>query len=388
MHAPAYVDLEKPPGMTDVPKTTVISWLRNAPFVLIQNPNVVWAAISLLMYAIPYKTVPVAPITYDFFAERFPLWFTLTFGYTAFWHILLYGSDLAKRPFISDRIYRPGKVIHNIFWSTSGIAIWTVFENIFRYLWTSGRLPYIDDVQSFQTVGGFARFMAMFMAVPVWRSVHFYFAHRFLHYGPMYNQVHSLHHRNTDPEPFSGLTMHPVEHLYYYSCVLPSLIFTCSPHGLIWNGVHLLLSPGASHSGYEDHFGSDLYHYLHHRYLECNYSGADASFLDIWFGSYVGSFRGPDRLGPKPREDAKSSLHFTYEFMVYLMFAAACGLPWIMMEHPGVSGAALVGFGPVAVATLMSPVHIDKSWATALHIGMGVLFCNLPVTYMCWLAKS
>ena len=32
-----------------------------------------------------------------------------------------------------------------------------------------------------------------------------------------------------------------------------------------WNGVHLLISPAASHSGWEDHFQSDQYHYLHHR---------------------------------------------------------------------------------------------------------------------------
>ena len=35
----------------------------------------------------------------------------------------------------------------------------------------------------------------------------------------MYKYVHSLHHRNTDIEPFAGLSMHPVEHLYYYRLV-------------------------------------------------------------------------------------------------------------------------------------------------------------------------
>ena len=35
----------------------------------------------------------------------------------------------------------------------------------------------------------------------------------------MYKYIHSLHHRNTDIEPFAGLCMHPVEHLYYYRVV-------------------------------------------------------------------------------------------------------------------------------------------------------------------------
>ena len=45
---------------------------------------------------------------------------------------------------------------------------------------------------------------------------HFYFIHRWLHLPGLYKYVHSLHHRNTDIEPFAGLCMHPIEHLYYY----------------------------------------------------------------------------------------------------------------------------------------------------------------------------
>ena len=42
---------------------------------------------------------------------------------------------------------------------------------------------------------------------------------RFVHISALYKYIHSLHHRNTDIEPFSGLCMHPVEHLYYYRVV-------------------------------------------------------------------------------------------------------------------------------------------------------------------------
>jgi len=55
--------------------------------------------------------------------------------------------------------------------------------------------------------------VATVLLIPLWRDIHFYSAHRFLHLRPLYRLVHSLHHRNTDPEPFSGLAMHPVEHL-------------------------------------------------------------------------------------------------------------------------------------------------------------------------------
>ena len=42
-----------------------------------------------------------------------------------------------------------------------------------------------------------------------------------------------------DPEPFSGLCMHPVEHLYYLATVLPSVVLTLSPFHFLWNGIHV-----------------------------------------------------------------------------------------------------------------------------------------------------
>ncbi len=35
-----------------------------------------------------------------------------------------------------------GQIVHNIFWGVSGIAIWVGFENVFAYLWATGRLAY------------------------------------------------------------------------------------------------------------------------------------------------------------------------------------------------------------------------------------------------------
>ena len=46
-----------------------------------------------------------------------------------------------------------------------------------------------------------------------------------------------------------------LEKLYLYSCVGPSLILFASPFAFMWNGVHLLISPAASHrSGSSDSF--------------------------------------------------------------------------------------------------------------------------------------
>lgn len=411
---PLYVNKDLKPGMTDMPKPTVTTWLRNTPFVLITSPNFVWACISLLVYWIaPYdlsstSSASIAPISIAFLAERLPLWLPLVLGYFGFWHLTLYTFNLAKRPFIADRIYSWNKLAHNAFWTTSGIVIWTVYENVFCYLWASGRLAYVDDITSFSTIPGIVRFILALMGVPIWRSIHFYFAHRFLHYDKLYQQVHSLHHRNTDIEPFSGLCMHPVEHLYYYACVAPSLVFYCSPYAFVWNGVHLLLSPAASHSGYEDHFQSDVFHYLHHRYFECNYAGSDAAFMDIFFGTFKASFseHPVDKNGPKPREDAKSTLFIlpTKEFVTYLTLSYLCIGIWAHIAlNPPVSSlqamgvSSLVGFGPVLLASLVSygfgsgqvvkPVPMNLA-SNLLHLFVGTIFCSIPVTYACWLTVS
>jgi sterol desaturase/sphingolipid hydroxylase (fatty acid hydroxylase superfamily) len=115
-------------------------------------------------------------------------------------------------------------------------------------------LPYIADSEVFASFSAFARTCFWIWGVPQFRDLHFYFAHKFIHFRALYKYIHSLHHRNTDIEPFSGLCMHPIEHLYYITSVVPSLFFLMSPLHLMWNIQHLLLSPAASHSGWEDNW--------------------------------------------------------------------------------------------------------------------------------------
>jgi sterol desaturase/sphingolipid hydroxylase (fatty acid hydroxylase superfamily) len=409
---PKYVNKNKLPGMTPIPQPTLMTWFERSPFILITSPNFVWVLISLFLYFYaPYDLSPnsvaaQSPISYNFMVARLPLWLSTTLGYFSFWHVVLYFFNLASRPFIKNRTYNIDKVVHNIFWTTSGIVIWTAVENVYCYLWASGRLSYISDVRSFSTFSGFFYFLLAMCGIPVWRSIHFYFAHRFLHFTPLYKQVHSLHHRNTDPEPFSGLCMHPVEHLYYYSCVLPSLVLTLSPYAFLWNGVHLLLSPAASHSGWEDHFQSDTFHYLHHRFFECNYAGLDAAFMDIWFGTFRESLP-DDSEGPAPREDAKSTLRSvpSKEFLTYLGLSALSLGPWYYYSYNQIEltyqkalfTSLSAGFGPVFFAVLVSTLFSSAAsikpqkmsvFGNMFHLSLGTVFCSFPVAYSCWLSLN
>jgi len=406
---PPFVDKKLVPGASEIPEPTFIDWLKAGPFVLVNTPNTVWAVIALAMYfAVPYdlsshSAAAAAPLSVAFFAERFPLWLASWFGYTAYWHVTLYGLGWAERPFIASRAYKIDKVAHNLFWSVSGVAIWVAFENVFAFLWASGRLAYMSDGEAFGSRLGTAKFVAALALTPIWRDFHFYFAHRLLHFNALYAQVHSLHHRNTDIEPFAGLCMHPIEHLYYYACVLPSLVFVTTPFALLWNGVHLILAPAASHSGFEDHFQADAFHYYHHRYFSCNFAGVNAGFLDVWFGSFVRTLHPSDQKGVKPRADAKSTLRAppSVEFVSYLLLSGGCLAAWAVAA----AGAQAVGptlalhlalaagFGPVVAASLVTAVTRSGGGAPnnrplkmAVLLGVGTLFCSVPISWACFLA--
>ena len=67
--------------------------------------------------------------------------------------------------------------------------------------------------------------------------------HRLIHWPPLYRTVHKLHHYNINPGPWSGLAMHPVEHLLYFSGVLIHWIVPTHPVHALFHLLHAGLSP-------------------------------------------------------------------------------------------------------------------------------------------------
>ena len=86
---------------------------------------------------------------------------------------------------------------------------------------------------------------------PLFREVHFYLVHRLIHWPPLYRAVHSLHHNNANPGPWSGLAMHPVEHVLYSSAVLLHWVVPWHPLHVIFHLQHLGLAPAQSHAGFD-----------------------------------------------------------------------------------------------------------------------------------------
>ncbi|MYJ36398.1 MAG: sterol desaturase family protein, partial [Acidimicrobiaceae bacterium] len=107
--------------------------------------------------------------------------------------------------------------------------------------------------------------------------------------------VHYLHHRNVNPGPWSGLSMHPVEHMMYLSMFVLWWVVPAHPFILILTLSSNSIATAVTHSGFERYElgrrggrsmkGADYFHHLHHRYFECNYGNRPVP-LDRLFGTF------------------------------------------------------------------------------------------------------
>eukprot|EP00239_Pterosperma_sp_CCMP1384_P001244 CAMPEP_0197847882 /NCGR_PEP_ID=MMETSP1438-20131217/7399_1 /TAXON_ID=1461541 /ORGANISM="Pterosperma sp., Strain CCMP1384" /LENGTH=337 /DNA_ID=CAMNT_0043459945 /DNA_START=47 /DNA_END=1060 /DNA_ORIENTATION=- len=232
-----------------------------------------------------------------------------------FWHWMTYVSPYARsepmkeRKFNQENQYEPSGVVGFLWSSTGNLQREVLFTTLgwlqssalqclFMHLWATGRLPYHDvffksgDMKHNLSVIGSVLF------ITYWREFHFYWCHRMIHpwrwevpgigdIGKfMYKHFHSLHHKSYNPGPWSGLSMHPVEHFFYYSCTWVAALIKCHPIMFLYAKFHADIAPIGGHDGHQDPAGNGDFHYLHHAKFECNY-GVPLIDFDRLFGTWV-----------------------------------------------------------------------------------------------------
>lgn len=216
------------------------------------------------------------------------------------WHLVLYVLKLHgnKQKYMKEQWTATGdsrflfkdQVLDNVFWSLgSGCIVQTCYEIAYMHMAATGVLPAATVYADFWAHPVYSALWLC--AIPFWRELHFYVFHRLLHTPLLYKWVHSLHHLNYSPNAWSGMAMHPVEHLLYFSVLLIHWVVPSHPLHFFFNSQHTALTPAAGHTGFHGPlFDGKLpmgsyFHFLHHRYRECNY-GESTIPLDLWFGTF------------------------------------------------------------------------------------------------------
>jgi sterol desaturase/sphingolipid hydroxylase (fatty acid hydroxylase superfamily) len=222
------------------------------------------------------------------------------------WHWLTHVSDYAKGirefKFNPENPYTKEGSAHlkrEVIFTPLGWLQSGAWQIALTWFWASKRLPnYYTDfwAHPVYSVVGVA-------AVTYWREIHFYWCHRGMHpwwdknlglldgdVGAwLYRVAHRLHHKSYNPGPWSGLSMHPIEHFLYYSCAwLPPLLgATCHPLMFLYCKYHADIAPIGGHDGHGEPSCNGNFHWLHHAKFECNYGVPWPICFDTMFGTFV-----------------------------------------------------------------------------------------------------
>lgn len=169
----------------------------------------------------------------------------------------------------------------------TGVPIWTAYEVLILHLYATGAVPWV----SFADHPWYL--LAVFLFVPIFHEAHFFAIHRLIHIPFLYKWVHSVHHNSVNPSPWSSLSMHPVEHLLYFSGSLLHLVIPSNPILAIYHLHFAGFGAVVGHVGFDRVEVTDetaipshaFAHYLHHKYFEVNYADGLVPF-DRWFGTW------------------------------------------------------------------------------------------------------
>jgi sterol desaturase/sphingolipid hydroxylase (fatty acid hydroxylase superfamily) len=191
----------------------------------------------------------------------------------------------------------------NVFWTlASGVTIWSGYEVLIWWAMANGYAPL------WSWADGRIWFVAVFFLIPIWESFYFYWIHRVLHAGPLY-RFHALHHRNNDIGPWSGLSMHPIEHVMYFGTALIHFVVPTHPVHMICHLMFYALYAITTHTGFEGiwaagrkrlHLGN-FHHQMHHRYFEVNYGTLEIPWDKLFGTFHDGTLAARDRMKARLR---------------------------------------------------------------------------------------
>lgn len=118
-------------------------------------------------------------------------------AFLIFW---VWGRDRFRRRLVQGAYPRAEKMLHDLRWSMSTIIVFSLFAVGIWY----GRKAHV--LRSYDDIGerGFAWFAASVVVLIVLQDTYFYWTHRAMHRPRLYPIFHRVHHRSTNPSPWSA----------------------------------------------------------------------------------------------------------------------------------------------------------------------------------------
>jgi len=272
----------------------VINWMVGGWFPISERLLILLLAIiGTLLFQPPDTTTLSVGWIAQLYARNFCFMFLVAGGLHWYFYIARKQGDDRRydtRPLVrSSKVFTFGSQVRdNMFWTlVSGVTIWTLYEALMLWALANNYAPQLEMPNHFLYL------VLLILLIPMWETTHFFLIHRLIHTSKLYKRVHALHHRNTNVGPWSGMSMHPVEHVVYLSTVLIHFVIPSNPFLIAFHLMYFTLSAATTHAGYQGvtvkgklvlPLGT-FHHQLHHRYFTCNYGGLEIPW-DQWTGSF------------------------------------------------------------------------------------------------------
>lgn len=138
---------------------------------------------------------------------------------------------------------------------------------------------------------GIPYYIAMYAAMLFIHDTYFYWIHRLMHRPRLYRYIHLVHHKSTNPSPWTAYAFHPLEAILEVG-ILPLLAFTLPIHreALGWFFLFQIVYNIYGHLGYElyprnfhktwigRYVNTSVAHNLHHK----KFTGNFGLYFLIW----------------------------------------------------------------------------------------------------------
>jgi len=205
-------------------------------------------------------------------------------AFLVFWR---WGRERFRPRLIQGCFPRVARMIHDAKWSASTIVIFSLFGLGAHYGGRCGLLRRYSDVGQY----GWAWLVGSVVVLAVLQDTYFYWTHRAMHHRLLYRFVHRVHHRSTNPAPWTAYAFAPMEAVVHAAfvplawAVLPlheAAVFGFLVFMIGFNvSGHLsmeLRAPGTSRHPVLGWQSTTTHHALHHQSFRYNFG----LYLTLW----------------------------------------------------------------------------------------------------------